>query len=188
MESLNWLDYLILTVVGLSMLFSLVRGFAREVISLAAWVAASLVSLRFMVPVSALFIGIIETEALRWTAAFLTLFVGILLVGSFLKLLFGRFIRKAELGAVDRFLGLVFGFVRGSLMVVVVFFLFRITTMVSVQDFKGSQLLPHFDRISAWMIKFLPTKPKLTQEEVLKMNNVSDQAKLDLLIEAITNK
>lgn len=171
MESFNWLDYLILTIVGLSMLFSLVRGFAREVLSLAAWVAASLVSLRFMVPVSKFFVGIITTEALRWTAAFLALFVGILLVGSFLKLLFGRFIREAELGAVDRFLGLFFGLARGSLIVIVAFFLFRITSIVSVQDFGSSRLLPHFDRISAWMIKFLPSKPKLTQ--------TLDQAKLE---------
>lgn len=219
MNTFNWLDYVILSILGLSALFSFVRGFAREAISLAAWILACILAVRFMAPVSTLFVGSIQTETLRFAAAFLSLFVAVLLLGAFLKLIFGRFIHAAELGGVDRLLGLVFGVVRGSVVVIIALFLLRIASIAPLEGFQDSRLLPHFDRVTIWMAQFLPAsyfllndssmasvpkdkqgnkerkqsarlsgKKVLREEEILKLQNMSDTAKLELLIGSILDK
>ena len=45
---LNWVDWFIIVVLGASILLSLWRGFAREAISLAAWVVAFIVANLFV--------------------------------------------------------------------------------------------------------------------------------------------
>ena len=47
MDALNAADWVIITVVGLSMLISLLRGFIREALSLAGWVLGFVIAMVF---------------------------------------------------------------------------------------------------------------------------------------------
>ena len=58
--SLNWVDWVIIVVVTLSTLISLWRGFVREALSLAAWIAAFVVASLFADPVAAMLSGIMR--------------------------------------------------------------------------------------------------------------------------------
>lgn len=116
---MNAVDWIIVSVIGLSMLLSVLRGFTREALSLAAWVLA-LVGARVLTPaMSAVYIDTIEDSELRELAAFVTLFVAILAVGMLVSHLLGEAVRRSALSPADRVLGMAFGAARGILLVVV---------------------------------------------------------------------
>ena len=46
-HALNWADYLIIAIVGVSVLISIIRGFIREILSLAVWIIAFVVAFKF---------------------------------------------------------------------------------------------------------------------------------------------
>jgi membrane protein required for colicin V production len=50
---MNALDWVVVAVLGASILLGLLRGFMRETISLAGWIAGIWLAFRFAVPISA---------------------------------------------------------------------------------------------------------------------------------------
>ena len=60
MDALNAADWVIITVVGLSMLISLLRGFVREAFSLAGWVLGFVVAMVFADRLAYLLTGFID--------------------------------------------------------------------------------------------------------------------------------
>ena len=77
------IDWVILAVVVVSALISLKRGFVKEALSLASWVAAFLVARFFSANLATLLVGQIETNSLRWIVAFVILFAGALALATF---------------------------------------------------------------------------------------------------------
>ena len=43
-----WIDYAILAIIGLSVLISIWRGFTKEALSLAGWIIAFIVAMKFV--------------------------------------------------------------------------------------------------------------------------------------------
>lgn len=122
-------DYAVLAILGLSMLLSMMRGFVREVLSLAGWVAAFFVAKIYTVELLPLLPESIPTESLRYLAAFLILFLATLLVCSLLTITITQLFRKIGLGWLDRTLGAVFGMARGILILGVLVLLAGLTSL-----------------------------------------------------------
>ncbi|MEX0730882.1 MAG: CvpA family protein [Aquisalimonadaceae bacterium] len=116
---MNWLDYAILAVIGLSALISLVRGFVREVLSLIVWVAAFWIGIRFSEPLSAYLVDYIASPSIRLGAAFAALFVVTLLLGALVNYLAGQLVGRTGLTGTDRFIGVFFGIARGVVVVAI---------------------------------------------------------------------
>jgi membrane protein required for colicin V production len=106
-------DWLIVAVVVISALLSLLRGFAREAISLGAWLAAFLVASMFSPALQGLLRDVVDDEQIRQISAFLILFIATLLVCSMAGYLVSQLIKVTGLGLADRLLGTAFGLVRG---------------------------------------------------------------------------
>lgn len=116
---MNAADWVIVSVIGISTLLSLLRGFTREAFSLGAWVLA-LLGARVLTPaMTALLVDVIEEPAARELAAFAVLFVVILLVGMLVSHLLGEAVRRSALSPGDRVLGMAFGVARGVLLATV---------------------------------------------------------------------
>lgn len=148
---LNWIDWTIITVLTASTLLSLWRGFAREALSLAGWVAAFVLSNLYADRLSALSVDLIENESARYVAAFAVLFVGVLLFFNLMGLLVKQLIRLTGLSLLDRLLGTVFGFTRGVIVLLVLVFIARqILSPDSEQALRQSQLMPHLDMLMQW--------------------------------------
>lgn len=136
-------------VIGLSIFFSLIRGFVREALSLAAWVVAFVLSTTFAPRLSALLEQLIVADALRYAVAYVILFVATLLVGAVINRLLTRVIRMTGLTLMDRVLGMVFGFARGVLVVTVAVLVLRgLAPSQSLEQ--ESQLLPHVLLVAQW--------------------------------------
>jgi membrane protein required for colicin V production len=106
-------DYVFLSVLGLSAILGLWRGLVSEVLGLVAWALALIAAGRY-VDVAALQLeNMFADSRLRVAAAFSLIFFAVLLLSFLIKLLFRKLLRAVGLGAADRFLGAVFGAVRG---------------------------------------------------------------------------
>lgn len=112
-------DYVVLGIVGASLLLGIWRGVVGEVVALAAWVLAFFVAREFGTELGqALFSGIGDA-GLRALAGFGALFVGVLVVMALVRMAASSMIKALGLGVSDRLLGLVFGVARGVMIAMV---------------------------------------------------------------------
>ena len=148
---LNWIDWAIIAVLSASTVLSLWRGFAREALSLAGWVAAFILSNLYADRRAALSADLIDNDSARYVAAFAVLFVGVLLFFNLLGFLVKQLIRLTGLSLLDRLLGTVFGFARGVIVLLVVIFIARQMLPPDSQQTLGqSQLAPHLEMLMQW--------------------------------------
>ncbi|MGD8709895.1 MAG: CvpA family protein, partial [Ectothiorhodospiraceae bacterium] len=112
-----WLDFVFLGIVAVSIVISLVRGFVREVVSVLVWVAAFWISLRYARALAVYLVPWIDSPTLRVMGAFAALFIATLLLGALINFLAGTLVGRTGLTGTDRVLGMVFGGLRGVLIV-----------------------------------------------------------------------
>ena len=109
-------DGIIVAVVGLSTAIGLVRGLAREVMSVIVWVTAVVAALLLGGPVA----RVLEIGAGFGTAAgFAIVFVAVLIAGAIVQRMLAKLVRSTGIGGTDRMLGSLFGALRGGLVVLV---------------------------------------------------------------------
>ncbi len=148
---LNWLDWVIIVVLAVSTLLSVWRGFVREAISLAAWVAAFVVANLFVDQMASLLATWISNITGRYVAAYAILFVGTLMLGSLLGMLARQLVKVTGLSVLDRLLGTVFGFARGVILILVCAFVLRqLVPPGDLQWLHQSQLMPQLDMLAQW--------------------------------------
>ena len=117
---MNGADYLIVGVLLVSMLLGMLRGFVREAIGLLSWLGGLWLAWRYA-PVLEPYLGgmVGKPPVSLWTARAMIL-LGVLVIGWLIAGLLGYFLRHSALSVlVDRILGLVFGMVRGAVVIAV---------------------------------------------------------------------
>jgi membrane protein required for colicin V production len=121
-------DYVVLLIIGISIVVSMMRGAVREVLAIVGWVAAIYAAKTYATQLVPLLPADIPTEQLRILAAYVIVFLGILLISSLLTIALSSLIKKIGLNWFNRFLGGFFGLVRGLLIVCVLVFLAGLTS------------------------------------------------------------
>ncbi|MDD5394704.1 MAG: CvpA family protein [Thiothrix sp.] len=133
------LDIGILVLIVLSAVIGLIRGFVREALSLATWIAAVGLSFLYVKPLAAELPFAVQSEVARMGIAFAIIFFGVLVVGAIINHLLSTAVSSIGLGKVDHVLGGVFGVLRGGLIVTLLVMLLGLT--VSKQSWWQSSLL-----------------------------------------------
>ena len=152
-----WVDYILLAIIAISTLLSLWRGFVKEAVSLASWVAALWIAMLFFYDLADVMQEWIESPTVREWVAFGALFVGTVLVGGLVNFLAGQLVAKTGLTATDRTLGMVFGIARGIvIMAVLVLLAGWFTSLPQDPWWQEALLLGHFQEMAVWLRSFLP--------------------------------
>jgi len=153
---LSMLDFIILGVIAFSAIVSIFRGFVRELMSIVTWVIAFAVAWHFGQSLVVLLTPYIHNPVLRYPIAFISLFVITMILGGLLNYLLGQLVDKTGLSGTDRVLGLLFGLLRGVLIVGVMLLVLRLTPAPQQAWWRNAQLLPIFMPVELWLQNFLP--------------------------------
>lgn len=152
------LDIIFLVIVVVSIIVGMVRGFARECLSLLVWVVAITVTILYSRQFATLLPSdTIETGNARLALAALSLFVGCLLIGALINFLFIRLTHKQTMSFLNRGAGFFFGFLRGCAICSVLVLVGHLYPgMQQELWWRESRLLPSFDKVAESIHKALP--------------------------------
>jgi membrane protein required for colicin V production len=168
---ITFLDLILLVVMLVSAMLAMIRGFMREVLSIAAWAVAALCAVYFsarFAPMVKSYFNLSDTPANVIAAA--TLFLLTLLVVSVITVRISDMILDSRVGALDRTLGFLFGLGRGLIIVVVAFLFFDWLVPARsqpawVQSAKSKVVL---QSTGEWLKSMLPDDPESTILKRLK--------------------
>ena len=120
---LNLADWFILIVLIASGIISFARGFTKEFLSLFLWLAAfvAAISLEYLAtPKINEFIG---NEEISKIISYIVVFLIFIFIGGMIIKFISKLIKWSGASGFDRFLGVVFGLMRGSIVLFVIFLL-----------------------------------------------------------------
>lgn len=153
---MNWIDLIIIALIVVSGLISLFRGFVREFFSLATWIVGIWLGIRHAAEVAEVLPEALSDATLRLGVGFALIFIGVLIVGGILGVLANRLVRGSGLTGTDRSLGVIFGLLRGVVLVAVLIFAASLTLMPEESWWENSRLIPELERLVDWMVAQLP--------------------------------
>jgi membrane protein required for colicin V production len=155
---MGWFDIAILVVILISCLISLVRGFVKESISLATWLVAGFIALRYHPALAELLVPYIESPTIGLAVAFATLFILTLIVGAIINYMVSQLVSKTGLSGTDKMLGMVFGAARGIIIVSMIVLFAGLTPIPSESWWQESMMVEHFMKVAVWIKDILPTE------------------------------
>ena len=151
-----WIDYAILAVVSISGVISLMRGFVREALSLSGWIAAFWIAIAFSGRGAAFLEGYVTVPSWRVAIAFVVLLVLVLVACGIVLRMAGLLVEKTGMSGTDRSLGIVFGVLRGIVIMGLLVLLAGLTTLPGTPWWSQSLFLPHFVELAQEFGAYLP--------------------------------
>lgn len=112
-------DYVVLGIIGLSLLFGLWRGVVGELIALAAWALAIFAAVEFGGALGQSAFTGLNDPAVRTLAGCVVIFAGVLVAMALVRMMVSRMVKALGLSVSDRILGMFFGLARGALVCMV---------------------------------------------------------------------
>jgi membrane protein required for colicin V production len=149
-------DYAVLVIVGISILISLMRGAVREILSLLGWVLAFYVARTYAIQVVPLLPYDIPSEKLKMLAAFIIVFLAVLLITSLIAIALSGLLKEIGLGWLNRLLGGVFGFLRGLLIVTVLMILAGMTQLPKDERWTNAMFSAPLEALVKTVLVWLP--------------------------------
>lgn len=153
---MNWTDGVILAILVLSILIGLMRGLIAELLSLVVWIAAFWLASTFGPTVGEWFHNSISLPMARMSLGYGICFFGVLLLGAIVRFATRRLLWSTGLSGIDRVLGVLFGFLRGVLVVTLMVFLVGLTGLTRESWWQQSVLVPQFQGTAAWLGQNIP--------------------------------
>jgi membrane protein required for colicin V production len=171
------LDGILIFIMLVSALLAMIRGFTREVFSIASWVAAALVTYLYWEDVLPFVKEYIADKNLSLGATVAGLFFITLIVVSLITMRISDLILDSRAGPLDRTLGFIFGAARGLVLVVIAvlflnFFIAPDRQPVWIAEAKSK---PWLDSIGADLLNRLPEDPEAEIMERFKSDDAERQ-------------
>lgn len=171
------LDVILIVIMLISGFLALMRGFTREVLSIASWAAAAVAAvlaysseLRPMV--RAEFSQPLIGDAILVIGVFLL----VLLIVSLITARISDAILDSRIGALDRSAGFLFGLFRGLVIVVIGYLFFNWLVQEEKQPgwVREARALPVLKSTGNWILAQLPSDPEATINELKNRRNQTE--------------
>src|SRR6202521_1433932 len=171
------LDVILLVVMMVSALLAMVRGFMREILSIASWAAAAGVTIYAYPRLLPMAKQYFTNDYVAMAAVVGGAFVGTLLIVSILTIKISDVILDSRVGALDRTLGFLFGLGRGLIIVVVAFLFFAwlVPDRSQPEWVKSAKSKVVLQSTGQWLMSMLPDDPESTILKRLKKPPKSDE-------------
>jgi membrane protein required for colicin V production len=155
------LDGILVGFTLVSAMLAMVRGFSREILSIASWVLAAIAAY-FLYPVVLPFVTpYIDNAMLALAVAAAAVFFVALIIVTVITMKIADFIVDSRIGALDRTLGFLYGAVRGVLVVAVaLLFLNWLLGSNPPSWIAEAKSLPLLEAVGEWLQGLLPEDPE----------------------------
>lgn len=163
MSAMTVFDYSVLAIVGFSILVGLMRGAIREIFSIAGWVLSFYLAKKFNTQAIGYLPDQIPGETIKVIAAFLLVFLLVLLLCSLFSIVLTSLVKAVGLGGVNRLLGGLAGAFRGLLFVCILVMLAGMTDLP--KDTRWSSAM-FSAPLEAMVIRLLPWMPASIADRV----------------------
>jgi len=159
---LTLLDIALLVVMLISGILAMVRGFMREILSIASWLIAAVVTLYGYSRAEMFVKQYVTNDLVAKAVAIGGLFLLTLLIISLFTVKISDLILDSRVGALDRSLGFLFGLARGLVIMVVAFLFFAWLVPVKSQPewVKGAKSRVVLQATGDWLLSILPDDPE----------------------------
>ena len=114
-SGLTYFDYIVLVIISVSALFSMLRGMTREFLGLAGWVLAVFIAVTSATVMTEWLSSFLKVEGLTEILAWALPFAASVVIWFILASLISPGLKRAGLGALDTWFGILFGILRGIL-------------------------------------------------------------------------
>jgi membrane protein required for colicin V production len=163
MESLpslpfNLTDAAVVVIILLSGVFALFRGFVHELLAVVSWVGAAVATLYTFPFAQPYARKLISVPLVADVGAGMLIFLVVLIALSILTRMVSKRVRDSAFGPLDRSLGLVFGFLRGAVLICIAWLVFL---WLSPREdhpkwIREARVLPLVEQGSTVLVSLLP--------------------------------
>ena len=151
-------DWFLLGILLISLLLGAWRGLVYEVISVLGWIAAFVLAQWFAPEVAERLPMQGSSQAFRYAAAFVLIFVLSVFASGLLSALVRKVISAVGLRPVDRILGAVFGLFRGLILLLALTVVIHMTSMSQSDWWQESRGCPLLSTLIKGLKPMLPVK------------------------------
>jgi membrane protein required for colicin V production len=144
-------DVLIVLILLGSTIIGLLRGFVREAVSVVFWIVAIWSAWKFGPVVEPHLGGVLTNPAIAPWVGRLIILVLVLLIGWVVAMLLSYFTRSLGLGAMDRVFGLMFGILRGMVLVGLIVIGGELLHLNNEDWWNRSKLIPYGETVGDWL-------------------------------------
>lgn len=155
------LDGLVIVVILFSAFLAMVRGFSREVLSLASWVIAAVAAVLLYKNILPLVQSYLSNKTIALIASLAIIFIVVFIIVSIITMKIADVIIDSRIGALDRTMGFIFGLVRGLFIMVIAMLL--VNQLIKPEDqapwLREAKTKPTLDSLSTKIWDMLPKDP-----------------------------
>ncbi len=144
-------DVLIVAILLGSTLIGLLRGFVREAVSLVFWVLAIYLAWKFGPLVEPHLGGLLADPSVAPWVGRLVVLIVILVLGWLVGMLLSYFTRSLGLGPLDRVIGMLFGILRGMVLVGLAVIGGELLHLNHEEWWNRSRLIPYGETVGDWL-------------------------------------
>jgi membrane protein required for colicin V production len=145
---MNATDYLVIAAIIISAIIGALRGFLREAVALGAWLIALFFAWHFSDLIEPHLGGLLSDSTVRPWAARVIIVALVLLLGAGIGGALGHFVRLSIFSGMDRLLGLLFGLLRGFVLLGVFVILGQLLRLQDEHWWRSSLLIPYGESIA----------------------------------------
>ena len=157
---MNPFDILIIVILGYSLVRGLFRGLVKELSSIIGVLGGFYAAYTYYKVLAGLLAGFIHDTSYLNILSFLAIFCGVLIVIGVLGVIIKYLLNIAFLGWVDRIGGVVFGVLKGVLIVSILFITLTTFLPKGTAFIRNSELAPHVSWVSEKMAKVISKEMK----------------------------
>ncbi|MDJ0610635.1 MAG: CvpA family protein [Kiloniellales bacterium] len=178
------LDVVILVVLAVSALFAFLRGFVHELLAIAAWAGAVAAALYGFTPLAPIVRDLTGLGAMADFGAAMAIFFFVLIILTLLNRLIAKRVQSSSLSTLDRSLGLVFGILRGALLICILWIF--VVWAVPSRDFPDwvteARILPVVEKGASYLYALVPEELQPDDEPDLDNSALDFEQSFQLLV------